>query len=186
MNKILLQLAREAINDKLNDTDTIKKDEILIKYPEHKQRRATFVTLNKYGELRGCIGSLEPHRSLLDDLISNAKAAAFHDPRFMPLGKSEFDKIEIEVSILSVPKLLEYDSIDDLKSKVRVGVDGIVLKHYGYQATFLPQVWEQLPTFELFFAHLCQKAGLAPNCLEEHPLIEVYQVEKIKEGGEGL
>ena len=147
------------------------------------EKRATFVTLNEYGELRGCIGSLEPHRTLLDDLVSNAKAAAFHDPRFMPLDKSEFDKIEIEVSILSVPKLLEYDSIDDLKSKVKVGTDGIVLKHYGYQATFLPQVWEQLPTFELFFAHLCQKAGLAPNCLEEHPQIEIYQVEKIKEGG---
>jgi len=97
------------------------------------------------------------------------------------LTAEEFEAITVEVSILSEPEPLMYDSIEDLKSKIRVGIDGVVLKHGIHQATFLPQVWEQLPDFELFFSHLCQKAGMEANCLSRIPEIFTYQVEEYKE-----
>lgn len=178
-NNILLEVAKKAIADELDGTQSIDKEDILTQYPELEEHRATFVTLNERGALRGCIGSLVPYRSLLDDLIANAKAAAFSDPRFPPLSPSEFDEIELEISLLSVPEPLEYSSVEDLRSKIKTGEDGIILRLDGYQATFLPQVWEQLPSFELFFSHLCQKAGLGGNCLREHPEIHHYRVQKI-------
>ena len=181
MKHIYLEIAKEAIKDRLYDRDTIKRGKILDAYPELAQKGAVFVTLNLYGGLRGCIGSLVAHRPLIDDLIGNAQSAAFRDPRFLPLSLTEFDEVEIEVSLLSEPKLLDYSSTADLKTKVQAGVDGVVLSLNGRRATFLPQVWDELPTFELFFMHLCQKAGLESDCLEEHPQIELYQVEKIKE-----
>ncbi len=181
MKQIYLEIAKEAIEDRLYDRDTIDREKIVSLYPQLAQDGATFVTLNLYGGLRGCIGSLVAHRPLIDDLIDNAKAAAFRDPRFLPLSLTEFDEVEIEVSLLTRPKLLEYSTTADLKTKVEVGVDGVVLSLNGRRATFLPQVWEELSTFELFFMHLCQKAGLSSDCLQEHPQIELYQVEKFKE-----
>jgi len=143
------------------------------------QPKATFVTLKKNGKLRGCIGSLIAHQPFFDDLIKNAKNAAFNDPRFPPLTKEELDKIDLEISILSEPKLVEYDNIEDLKDKIEIGKNGIILKLGVYQATFLPQVWEDLGDFEVFFAHLCIKAGLQSNCLTKHPTIYKYNVQKI-------
>lgn len=180
MEHIYLDIAKEAIEDTLYERDTIDREKILSAYPELAQDGAVFVTLNLYGGLRGCIGSLVAHRSLIDDLIENARSAAFRDPRFLPLSLTEFDEVEIEVSLLSTPTLLEYSSTADLKTKVRPRVDGVVLSLNGRRATFLPQVWDELSTFELFFSHLCQKAGLGSDCLEEHPQIEIYQVEKVK------
>ena len=180
MEKVIRSLAKQAILDGLNKTQSIDTKALLEKYPPLAQQRATFVTLNLDGRLRGCIGSLVAHRSLLDDLIHNAKSAAFEDPRFYPLSPEEFKKVVIEISLLSPPEPLLYDSIEDLKSKVSVGIDGIILQKEGKKATFLPQVWEQLPTFEHFFSQLCQKAGLGANCLEHHPDIWRYRVEKIK------
>ncbi len=181
MKQIYLQIAREAIADRLYERETLDRDALLRANPELAAPGAVFVTLNLYGALRGCIGSLVAHRPLLDDLIDNARAAAFRDPRFLPLSLTEFDEVEVEVSILSAPEHLEYSSTADLKAKIRPGVDGVVLSLSGHRATFLPQVWEQLPSFELFFSHLCQKAGLSGNCLEQHPRIETYRVEKIAE-----
>ena len=178
-NSSLINLVKSAIKDKLEDTTTIDislKD----KYPQLQEQRATFVTLNLEGNLRGCIGSLLPQRSLFDDIVYNAKAAAFDDPRFLPLSYEEFEKIDIEISILTIPSILEYKDAADLKEKLRVGIDGVILKKQGRQATFLPSVWEMLPTFELFLSHLCQKAGLEQNCLENHPEIYIYQTDKIK------
>ena len=179
--KILLKIAKEAIEEELYGKK-IDKELYLSLYPQLREKRAVFVTINKRGSLRGCIGSLLPYRSLLEDLIQNAKSAAFYDPRFPPLSKEEYEKddLEIEISILSIPKPLEYSDIDDLKSKIKPFKHGVILSIDGYRATFLPQVWEQLPQFELFFAHLCQKAGLSADCLKYHPKIEVYEVEKIK------
>lgn len=180
MEKVIRSLAKQAILDGLNKTQSIDTKALLEKYPPLAQQRATFVTLNLDGRLRGCIGSLVAHRTLLDDLIHNAQSAAFEDPRFYPLSPEEFKKVVIEISLLSPPEPLLYNSIEDLKSKVSVGEDGIILQKEGKKATFLPQVWEQLPTFEHFFSQLCQKAGLGPNCLENHPDIWRYRVEKIK------
>lgn len=180
MNKIILQIAKEAINHKLTGAPIISKDEISKQYPKILEEQATFVTLNLDGRLRGCIGSLVAHRPLYDDLVHNAQSAAFGDPRFPPVSLEEFQYLDIEVSLLTPAVLLPYEDIADLRSKVIPNKHGIILKHGGYQATFLPQVWDQLPSFELFFEHLCNKAGLSGNCLEQHPQIYTYEVIKVK------
>lgn len=180
MHTLLLQLAKHAIDDGLNHTSSIDTNTLLQTYPELCKPKATFVTLTLDGRLRGCIGSLVAHQSLLEDLIHNAKAAAFDDPRFYPLSKEEFLHVSIEVSLLSSPEPLHYEDIEDLKSKICVGEDGVILQKKGRKATFLPQVWEQLPTFEQFFGQLCQKAGLEASCLETHPEIWTYKVQKVK------
>ena len=182
VKKTLLALARASIAEAVGLTYTLDLDALLEENPWLEEDGASFVTLTTSGErLRGCIGSIIAHQKLYEDIIYNAKSAAMHDPRFPSLTQKEFDGITVEVSILSEPELLEYDSIDDLKSKIRVGIDGVVLKHSVYQATFLPQVWDQLPTFELFFSHLCQKAGMEADCLSRIPEILTYQVEEYKE-----
>ncbi len=180
----MLNIARIAIKEEflghkeLNDE---VKRKLVTMHPELSKPGAVFVTINERSSLRGCIGSLVAHRPLLEDLIENAKAAAFGDPRFPPLSPEEFDKITIEISVLSEPKALPYSDVEDLRNKIRPGVDGVILKLDGRQATFLPQVWEELNDFDQFFAHLCLKAGLPANCLEYHPDIFVYQVEKFSE-----
>ena len=175
-----LQIAREAIQNHF-DGSAINKYTYLNQYPELGMNGATFVTLTLYGQLRGCIGSLIAHHPLIDDLISNAQSAAFRDPRFPPLTPAEFQNIIIEVSLLSEPILLDYSDRSDLKSKIRPNNDGVILRHGNNQATFLPQVWEELRDFESFFAHLGMKAGLGNDPLVYHPEIYTYQVEKIKE-----
>ena len=180
-DSVLLKIVKEAIEEELYGK-SIDRGLYYSLYPKLKEKVATFVTINKRGSLRGCIGSLVAHRPFLEDLIENAKSAAFKDPRFAPLSKEEYEsgELDIEVSILTRPQPLEYSDIEDLKSKIRVGVDGVILTLNDFRATFLPQVWEQLPSFESFFAHLCLKAGLSRECLREHPKIEVYEVEKVK------
>ena len=178
--EILLEIARGAIVSKFNHK-IIDREKLLKAYPELAKKGAVFVTLKKSGNLRGCIGSLIAHRSLLDDVISNAISAGFNDPRFPPLSKSELSEIKIEVSLLSPYKELIYKDKEDLKKKIRVNIDGVILKLGSNQATFLPQVWEDIPDFDPFFVHLCNKAGLPLNCLEHHPNIYTYQVEEIEE-----
>ena len=178
MRDILLEIAQKSIEEGFGTVENYSFDKN--KYPYLFENGASFVTLTIDGNLRGCIGSLVATTYLLDDIRKNAKAAAFSDPRFAPLSQSEFEKVEIEVSLLSEPKFLEYKDIEDLKSKIKPYNDGIVLRLESYQATFLPQVWEQLPTFELFFSHLCQKAGMSEDCLLHHPQIYVYHVQKFK------
>ena len=179
MKEVLLSLARAAIKSSFLNG---KVDPSFVEeYPELQEQGASFVTLTQEGKLRGCIGSIIAHRSLLDDIIHNAQAAAFKDPRFMPLSEDELEMTKIEVSLLTPPQYLEYEDSADLKEKIKAGIDGVILKQENYQATFLPQVWEELSEFELFFSHLCQKAGLGLGCLELHPEIYTYQVEKVKE-----
>jgi len=177
----LLKLARAAIGEAVGVAQDVSLQDMLEANPWLEEDGAVFVTLTIDGNLRGCIGSLVAHRKLYEDIIYNARSAALNDPRFKPLSKEEFELIKIEVSILSKPEPLIYDNIDSLKARLRVGIDGVVLKSGSNQATFLPQVWEQLPTFELFFSHLCQKAGMQSNCLEHHPDILTYQVKEYKE-----
>ena len=183
MHEILIALAKAAILVALNQPENFDLTKALQEYPELKQNAATFVTLttNPDDQLRGCIGSLEAYRPLYKDIISNAQAAALRDPRFNPLTLEELQNIKIEVSILTEPKVLTYTDEKDLKNKLIPLRDGVVLKHNGRHATYLPQVWEQLPTFKPFIESLCQKAGLPSNCLSEHPEISIYQVKKYKE-----
>jgi len=183
MQDILIALAKAAILVALNQPENFDLPKALHDYPELKKNTATFVTLTTGtdNQLRGCIGSLEAYRPLYKDIISNAQSSALRDPRFQPLTRKELENIKIEVSILSEPKVLHYKDEKDLKTKLVPLRDGIVLRHQGKHATYLPQVWEQLPTFEPFFESLCQKAGLQGNCLAAHPEISRYQVKKYKE-----
>jgi len=182
MKPVYLQIARNAIAERIFEKELINRESLIAENPELEQEGATFVTLTLHGALRGCIGSLVAHRRLIDDIIDNARSAAFRDPRFMPLTLVEFEEMQVEVSLLTSPQILKYSTVADLKAKIQPGVDGVVLSSAGRRATFLPQVWEELPQFDAFFSHLCQKAGLSGNCLAEHPQIELYRVEKIKEG----
>jgi AmmeMemoRadiSam system protein A len=181
--EVLLKLARAAIAEEFGIDYGVDKEALRRQNPWLEEEGAAFVTLNRKGDgsLRGCIGSIIAHQSLYEDVIKNAKSAAFNDPRFVALTPEEFEQITVEVSVLTPPEKLPYRDADDLKSKLRPGIDGVILKHGNYQATFLPQVWEQLPSFEMFISHLCQKAGMGSECLSLHPEVYVYQVEEYKE-----
>lgn len=179
--EILLKIAKESIQEAVTGEKIINKNKLIEKFPWLQEKGAVFVTINKEHHLRGCIGSIIAHRTLLEDLIENAKSAALRDPRFKPLQREELQDIEIEISILTPPKELPYKDSADLKQKIKKGRDGVIISYNGYQATYLPSVWEQLDSFERFFTTLCQKAGLPSNCLDLHPTIYTYRAIKIKE-----
>lgn len=143
---------------------------------------ASFVTLTKQGQLRGCIGSLEARRPLVIDVRENAIAAATSDPRFPPVRPDEVEELQVEVSVLSPPEPLAYDDAEDLLKKLRPGVDGVVIERGGRRGTFLPQVWEQLPDPKQFMDRLCRKAFLPGGCYQDPGLkVYTYQVEKFTE-----
>jgi MEMO1 family protein len=125
--------------------------------------RATFVTLKKNDALRGCIGSITAHRPLINDVVANAYAAAFKDPRFPPLQKDELESLTLSISLLGKPEGMMFDNETDFVDQIRPGADGLIIEDQGRRAVFLPQVWEDLPTKPQFLAHLKQKAGLAAD-----------------------
>jgi AmmeMemoRadiSam system protein A len=126
-------------------------------------RRASFVTLHADEKLRGCIGSLEPRTSLAEDVSYNAYAAAFRDTRFQPLRADEFETLSLEISVLSAPEIIEFNSESSLLGVVRPGIDGLILQEGDFRSTFLPSVWESLPDPAQFLNHLKLKAGLASD-----------------------
>jgi hypothetical protein len=158
--KFLVQLAKAAIEYYLKTGKVITLKEF--PYPILKKKGATFVTLTKKksGELRGCIGSIIPIRPLYEDVINNAIAAATKDPRFFPVTIEELPEIDVKVSVLSYPEKIEYTDYIDLLNKIEPFKDGLIIKFGNAQATFLPDVWEELPNKEEFLSHLCLKAGL--------------------------
>ena len=179
--KYLLGVARETIKNRLSN---IEESQINWKeMPEKFQERlGTFVTVTIEDNLRGCIGHIIPRESLIEGIKENAINAAFKDPRFHPLTKEEFGRIEIEISILTSPQELSYTDAEDLLQKLRPGIDGVILKKGFYEATFLPQVWEQLSEKEEFLSHLCLKAGLSPDSWKKEKLnISTYQVQAFEE-----
>ena len=141
---------------------------------------AAFVTLTIRAQLRGCIGSIEAHQSLYDDVTHNAHAAAFGDPRFPPLTADEFPAVRIEVSVLTVPQPLPFRSESDALRRLRRGVDGVIFQCGNRRAVFLPQVWEQLPEPREFMSHLKQKAGLPADFWADDVRLAVFQVEKFE------
>ncbi|SPD74840.1 conserved exported hypothetical protein [uncultured Desulfobacterium sp.] len=181
--RYLLSVARNTIEEKIfNRKDKGQPD--AKKSDKFVERRGTFVTLTKGKNLRGCIGHIIPQESLIDGIRENAINAAFRDPRFPPLTKEEWDRVKIEISILTDPKPLSYSGADDLLSKLRPNIDGVIIKKGFYQSTFLPQVWEQLPKKEEFLAHLCLKAGLAADEWKKGGLdVLTYQVQAFEEEG---
>ncbi|WKJ91668.1 AmmeMemoRadiSam system protein A [Methylomonas montana] len=158
----LLALARQSIAHGLQTGRPLAID--LDDYPtELCQVRATFVTLERRGQLRGCIGMLEALRPLAEDVAENAFAAAFRDRRFPPLAADELADLDLHISVLSPTEAIGFTSEADLISQLRPGIDGVILQEGGRRGTFLPSVWDDLPEPSEFLKHLKQKAGLPPS-----------------------
>ncbi|MDP2132451.1 MAG: AmmeMemoRadiSam system protein B [Sulfuritalea sp.] len=150
-------------------------------HPALGQPGATFVTLTQNGALRGCIGSLQAHRPLDQDVCANAVAAAFRDPRFPPLTLAELPRTRVEVSLLTAPQPMAFSDEADALRQLRPNVDGIIFIAGQRRSTFLPQVWEQLPDPGQFIAHLKQKAGLPAAYWSSEVQLQRYEVQKWKE-----
>jgi AmmeMemoRadiSam system protein A len=174
--KVLLPIARAAIARVLNESRTA--DESAPWLAEHG---ACFVTLTQDGELRGCIGSLQAHRSLLEDVKSNAVSAALRDPRFAPLCVEELDITTVEISLLSPTLAMNVRDEADALAQLRPNVDGIVFEYDRYRSTFLPQVWESLAQPREFLAMLRRKAGLPDDFWAEGVKLSRYTVTKWRE-----
>jgi len=140
---------------------------------------ASFVTLELAGNLRGCIGSLEAYQPLIKDVAENAYNAAFSDPRFPPLHQNEYQRLTKHLSILSTPEPMRFKSEADLLRQLRPNIDGLILSEGWQRGTFLPAVWESLPTPELFLQHLKLKAGLPENYWSNTLTVERYTTEII-------
>ncbi|MEW6083398.1 MAG: AmmeMemoRadiSam system protein A [Chloroflexota bacterium] len=177
--QILLRLAREAMTRRVKGEQLPRLDLSSLP-PRLREDGASFVTLTIRGELRGCIGALEAYQPLAQDVREHAVAAALEDPRFPPVEERELEAIQVEVSRLTRPVPLEYKDADDLLSKLRPHVDGVILREpFGRRATFLPQVWEKIPNPADFLSHLCQKMGLSENAWRtKHLEVLTYQVEE--------
>jgi AmmeMemoRadiSam system protein A len=157
--RILLEVAARSIATGLECGRPLELDPV--DYPEPLRAiRATFVTLERDGALRGCIGVLDAFRPLVEDVARNAFAAAFQDPRFARLQPEECPRLTIKISVLTPPEPLEFASQSDLLDRIRPGIDGLILTEQGRRGTFLPSVWEQLPETASFLEHLKRKAGL--------------------------
>lgn len=143
---------------------------------------ASFVTLTKMGDLRGCIGAIEPYQPLVLDVREHAVAAALHDFRFPPVSKDELQQIEIEISRLTVPQPVVYSDPRDLLNKIQPHVDGVIIRSGFRRATFLPQVWMKIPEPDQFLNHLCIKLGVSSDWWCHNLLdVSVYQVEEFRE-----
>jgi AmmeMemoRadiSam system protein A len=180
----LLMLARQAVAAAASGRNGPDADGAA--FPNLRTRQACFVTLTKQHALRGCIGTLAPQEPLCEAVVRRARSAAIEDPRFSPVEPGELEEIQIEISVLSLPVPLPFASPQDLLARLRPTLDGVVLRAEGRSATYLPQVWEQLPDAEEFMNELARKAGLSPDAWRR-PGAEVltYQVEAFKEGEVG-
>jgi len=179
--KFLLQLARAALEVGIRG-DPLPQLELTSLSPKLIQPGATFITLTKNQELRGCIGSLEATRSLAEDVQVHAVAAALEDFRFPPVQEDEIPQISIEISSLTTPAKIAFEDPDELFSQIRPGIDGVVIKKGIRRATFLPQVWEKVPEVEIFLEMLCRKMGASAECWRTKSVeIFTYQVEKFCE-----
>jgi AmmeMemoRadiSam system protein A len=179
---MLLRLAREAVERGVKGEELSPLD--LASLPRRLcEEGASFITLTSHGQLRGCIGALDAYQSLAEDVREHALGAALKDPRFPPVREDELKGIRIEVSRLTPPVPIEYSDPQDLLSKLRPHVDGVILCEGPYRrSTFLPQVWAKIPDPAKFLCNLCYKMGAEPD-LWRHKHLEVltYQVEEFHE-----
>ncbi len=147
---------------------------------ELAEQGACFVTIKINDDLRGCIGSLEAYRPLIEDVADNAFAAAFRDPRFPKLTDAEYEQLQYHISVLDKPQPMSFESEQDLLQQIRPGIDGLVLQDKHNRGTFLPAVWDSLPEAEDFLRHLKLKAGLSPNYWSDTIKVERYTAEDIE------
>ena len=178
----LLRLARDAMERGVRGEKLVPIDESTLS-PHLREQGTSFVTLMLGGQLRGCIGGLEARKSLAEDVRQHAVAAALEDPRFHPVNEHELNWIQIEVSRLTRPHPLEYKDVEDLLSKLRPHVDGVILRDgIHHRGTFLPQVWEKIPDPAEFLNNLCYKMGVSKNLWRnKHLDVLTYQVEEFHE-----
>ena len=173
---ILLRLARNSIQSGLD-----RGGQLNIRIEDYsgqlREERACFVTLNKRGGLRGCIGHLEAMQPLVADVVENAYSAAFRDPRFPPLQSSELDSLDIHISVLTPASPLPFTSERDLMDKLRPGIDGLIIQSGSRRGTFLPSVWESLPEPREFLRHLKLKAGMTADYWSDDILAYRYTTE---------
>jgi AmmeMemoRadiSam system protein A len=175
----LLSLAKNALIQR------IQNHQIQIEAPQPQdpklvQPGAVFITLNKNEQLRGCIGTLLPHRPLYLDTVHNAIASALSDPRFPPVQANELEQLTLSISVLTPAEVMSFTDESNLKSKIHPGIDGLILEESGHRGTFLPSVWEQLPDVEQFWAHLKVKAGLPANYWSNTLKVSRYTTEYYK------
>ena len=182
IKNIILKLARDALKIAAEKRPLPPID--LSDFPEMLRKPgASFVTLKKNDSLRGCIGALEAKLPLAEDIRQHAVAAALYDYRFPAVEAHEVDDICIEVSILTEPERLEYEDPEDLLQLLRPMVDGVIITDGVRRATFLPQVWERIPSPSLFLSMLCEKASLPSNAWQTQKLqVYIYQTMTIHEG----
>jgi AmmeMemoRadiSam system protein A len=173
---VLLPLARAAIAREIGRPLVTPEEAAWLREPG-----ACFITLTYETRLRGCIGTLQAHRALGEDVRQNAVAAAFRDPRFKPLTATEFDGVEVEVSLLSALESLRFTDERDALQQLRVGVDGVIFQYGHHKSTFLPQVWRDYEEPAEFIAHLKYKAGLPPDFWDAEVKLSRYTVTKWRE-----
>jgi uncharacterized protein len=179
--RTLLELAREALQQGVGGQrlHALELDNLDTRL---RELGASFVTLTIGGQLRGCIGALEPYQPLAEDVREHAVAAALEDPRFPPVSPDELEHIDIEISRLTLPRSLEYGDAEDLLNKLHPHTDGVILRDGFRRATFLPQVWEKIPDKAEFLDNLCYKMGEAPDTWRrKHLEVLVYEVEEFHE-----
>ncbi len=173
---LLRRVARDRIEHTLQHGTPYSVD--ATRYPGPlREPGASFVTLKKHGKLRGCIGSLEARQPLVEDVLYNAHAAAFADPRFPPVSAQELPELEFHLSILTPAEPLQFTSEMDLLQQIRPGIDGLVLEDDLHRGTFLPAVWESLPDATQFLQHLKQKAGLPVDYWSDTLKVSRYTTE---------
>ena len=172
----LLPIARASIAGQLGKIHAADESA-----PWLRVQGASFITLNLAKKLRGCIGSLQAHRPLLDDVRANALAAAFKDPRFKPLTAAEYENIEVEISLLSALSALSFTDEASALAQLKPQVHGLIFEYGHHRSTFLPQVWDTVADPVMFIAHLKQKAGLPPNFWEPGVKLHTYTVAKFSE-----
>lgn len=180
LDTIVLSLAKTTLLHHFSGHEGLDRVRFLELHPQLAQKGASFVTLNKSGNLRGCVGSIIAHRSLYDDIVSNTLMSAFRDGRFSPLQEDELRELTLEVSLLTTPQEIEYSSYEELVKKITPFEDGLILEHGSYHGTFLPQVWQQLPRTKDFLEHLSYKAGADPSIYSQNPKILRYRVEAVE------
>lgn len=180
--EILLKVARNSITNAVHHLAPLPLT--LSDYPQSLQKDgASFVTLFLDNRLRGCIGTLNAYQPLVVDVSEHAVAAALEDYRFQPVVENEIPALVIEISRLTPPADVAYTLPGELPALLRPGIDGVILRDGARRATFLPQVWQSLPTPDEFLNHLCQKMGAAPDLWRNKVLhVSVYQVEEFREG----
>jgi len=171
-------LAWAALEQAVQGGDSANMAVIMDEYPWMAAPAATFVTLEKGGALRGCIGNLEPSKPLAQSLADNAASAALRDPRFAPVSWQELAELTMEISILSPMQPLLVASWQALHNALQPGRDGLLVRMGGRGATFLPAVWDDLPDRTAFLDHLWRKAGLTPRHWQADARVWTYRADK--------